>query len=79
MGVYGLTKYYCTHPRARKKVSFRHLAQKMLSRTGKKAKLLCDFYAIMFPMHSEVVQMFTILHRKSSFYCDRILKSMQGR
>ena len=71
MGVYGLTKYYCTHPRARKKVSLRHLAQKMFSRTGKKAKLLCDYLAILSPMVSQVHQILTILRQESSFYCDK--------
>jgi len=71
MGVYGLTKYFSTHSRARKKVSLQLLAQRLLRRTGKKAKLLCDYLAVLNPMIVQVHEILPILHQESSFYCDK--------
>ena len=55
MGVRGLLKYLQRHPRAReRRVSLSHLAYQIKEKTkGKTAKLLCDFFSILFWLLSE--------------------------
>ena len=55
MGVHGLLKYLQRHPLAReRRVSLRHLAYEIKDKTrGKTAKLLCDFFSVLFWLLSD--------------------------
>ena len=55
MGVYGLLTYLKLHPHAReRRLNLRDIARAIAEKTrGEKAKLLCDFFAILFWLLSE--------------------------